>query len=466
MSTAAQLCDDEMSGSLSNNRTLVVGLGATGLAAARFLASRGEEVLVIDSRAAPPGLEALRAAQPQLQVELESLHPRWLEGVSQVVISPGLGLDIGIAAEARRRGIPLVSEIELFARNARAPVVAVTGSNGKSTVVTLVERMLAAAGLRVAAGGNLGPPAVDLLADPPEVYVLELSSFQLETTRSLRPATAAVLNVSADHLDRHGSLERYAAVKARLLRAARVPVFNQDDPIVRAMGAEYPQGIPFSARERLDRGYSAVPHRGERWLFRDARPVLPTSQLRIPGRHNEANALAALALVDGVITDLSPAAARARSLDALCEFPGLEHRCQRVAEEDGITFINDSKGTNVGATVAALRGLPGPLVLIAGGRAKGADFGVLAEAAAGRLAGAVVIGEAGEALRQALSPVTSVTGADDMPSAVENAAGLARATGFKQVTVLLSPACASFDMFSDYRARGDAFVAAVEARQG
>ena len=464
MSTAAQLCDDEMSGSLSNSRTLIVGLGATGLAAARFLASRGEDVLVIDSRANPPGLEALRAAQPQLQIELESLHPRWLEGVSQVVISPGLGLDIGIAADARRRGIPLVSEIELFARAAHAPVVAVTGSNGKSTVVTLVERMLAAAGIRAAAGGNLGPPAVDLLADPPEVYVLELSSFQLETTRSLRPAIAAVLNVSADHLDRHGSVARYAAVKARLLRAARVPVFNRDDPIVRAMGDEYPQGIPFSAREHLDRGYSAVPHRGERWLFRDARPVLPTSRLRIPGRHNEANALAALALVDGVIADLSPAA-RVRSLDALCEFPGLEHRCQWVADEGGITFINDSKGTNVGATVAALRGLRGPLVLIAGGRAKGADFAALAEAAAGRVAGAVVMGEASEALRQALSPVTSVTGAHDMPSAVEHAAGLARASGFRQVTVLLSPACASFDMFSDYRARGDAFVAAVEARQ-
>lgn len=464
MNTAAQLCDDEMSGSLPNIRTLVVGLGATGVAAARFLAARGEEVLVIDSRADPPGLEALRAAQPQLRIELESLHTRWLEGVSQVVISPGLGLDIGIAAEARRRGIPLVSEIELFARAARAPVVAVTGSNGKSTVVTLVQRMLAAAGIRAAAGGNLGPPAVDLLADPPEVYVLELSSFQLETTRSLRPGAAAVLNVSADHLDRHGSLERYAAVKARLLRAARAPVFNRDDPIVRAMGAEYAEGIPFSVRERLERGYCAVPHRGERWLFRDARPVLPTSRLRIPGRHNEANALAALALVDRVITDPGPAA-RARSLDALCGFPGLEHRCRRVAEVDGITFINDSKGTNVGAAVAALRGLPGPLVLIAGGRAKGADFDALAEAARGRLVGAVVIGEAGAALRRSLSPVTSVMGAEDMPSAVEHAAGLARASGFKQVTVLLSPACASFDMFSDYRARGDAFVAAVEARR-
>ena len=464
MSTATQMCDDEMNGSLANERTLVVGLGTSGLAAARFLASRGKDVLVIDSRANPPGLEALRAAQPELQVVLESLHPRWLDGVSQVVISPGLGLDIGIVAEARRRGIPLVSEIELFARAVRAPVVAVTGSNGKSTVVTLLERMLAAAGVRVAAGGNLGPAAVDLLSDQPEVYVLELSSFQLETTRSLRPGAAAVLNVSADHLDRHGSLERYAAVKARLLRAARVPVFNWDDPIVRAMGAEYPGGIPFSAREYLDRGYCAVPHRGERWLFRDARPVLPTSRLRIPGRHNESNALAALALADMVASDLS-ASAQAHGLAALCEFPGLEHRCQWVAEEDGVTFINDSKGTNVGATVAALRGLPGPLVLIAGGRAKGADFGTLADAAAGRVAGAVVMGEAGEALQQALSPVTSVVGADDMPSAVDRAAELARAAGFRQVTVLLSPACASFDMFSDYQARGDAFVAAVEARQ-
>ena len=464
MSTAAQFCDDEMNGSLSNNRTLVVGLGATGLAAARFLAARGEELVVIDSRANPPGLEALRAAQPDLQIELGSLHPRWLEGVSRVVISPGLGLDIGIAAEARRRGIPLVSEIELFAGAARAPVVAVTGSNGKSTVVTLVERMLAAAGLRVAAGGNLGPPAVDLLADPADIYVLELSSFQLETTRSLRPATAAVLNVSADHLDRHGSLERYAAVKARLLRAARLPVFNWDDPLVRAMGEDYPGGIPFSAREHLDRGYCAVPHRGERWLFRDARPILPTSRLRIPGRHNESNALAALALADTVANG-DNASAQARSLDAMCEFPGLAHRCQWVAEEDGITFINDSKGTNVGATVAALRGLSGPLLLIAGGRAKGADFELLAEAGQARLAGAVVLGEAAEELRSALAPVAPVAGADDMPSAVERAVELARATGFRQVTVLLSPACASFDMFSDYRARGDAFVAAVEARQ-
>lgn len=465
MRTAAQWCEDEVNGTRPNNRTLVVGLGATGLAAAKYLAGRGEEVRVIDSRTNPPGFEALRAARPHLEVILESLHPRWLDGVSQVVISPGLGLDIGIAAEARRRGIPLVGEIELFSRAAQAPVVAVTGSNGKSTVITLVERMLAAAGVRVAAGGNLGPAALDLLADPPAVYALELSSFQLETTTSLRPVAAAVLNVSADHLDRHGSFERYAAVKARLLRAARVPVFNRDDPAVRAMGAEYSAGIPFSVLEYLDRGYCAAPYRGERWLMRDGKPMLPAARLRLRGRHNEANALAALALADVAAPDLS-ASETARSLDALCEFPGLRHRCQWVGEQDGIVFINDSKGTNTGATVAALRGLPGPLVLIAGGIAKGADFSPLAEAAAGRLAGAVLIGEAGEALEAVLSPVTDVVGADDMPAAVDRAVELASAAGSDSVTVLLSPACASFDMFADYRARGDAFVAAVEGRHG
>ena len=461
MRPAVQWCEDEMNGSRPANRTLVVGLGTTGLAVARYLASRGESIRVIDSRAQPPGLKALRAAHPHLEVVTESLHPRWLEGVAQVVLSPGLGLDIGVAAEARRRGIPLVGEIELFAREARAPVVAVTGSNGKSTVVTLAARMLAATGMRVAAGGNLGPAALDLLSDRTEAYVLELSSFQLETTNSLRPAAAAVLNVSADHLDRHGTLRRYAAIKAGLLQAARVPVFNRDDPTVRTMGERYAGGIPFSVRERLDRGYCAAMHRGQRWLCRDGEPVLPAARLRIHGRHNEANALAALALTDVVSAGSSEDHSR---LDALCEFPGLKHRCQWLADDCGIVFVNDSKGTNVAATVAALHGLPGPLVLIAGGQAKGADFGPLAEAAAGRLAGAVVIGEARDALEAVLAPVTAVARADSMPSAVDRAVVLAREARSDSVTVLLSPACASFDMFADYQARGDAFIAAVEAR--
>ena len=204
-----------MKASGEDDRTLVVGLGATGLSVARFLASRGEEVVVIDSRARPPGLGSLQAEYPELPVVVESLDVRWLEGVSQVVMSPGLGLDTPIAVEAQRLGIPLVSDIELFARAVDAPVIGVTGSHGKSTVVTLLARILSAAGQRVAAGGNLGPPALELLEVEAETYLLELSSFQMETTESLEPVAAAVLNVSPDHLDRHGSFERYAALKAK-----------------------------------------------------------------------------------------------------------------------------------------------------------------------------------------------------------------------------------------------------------
>lgn len=464
MRPAEQWCEDEMKASGEDNRTLVVGLGATGLSVARFLASRGNEFLVIDSRAQPPGLEELERAQPELPIILESLDTRWLEGVSQVVLSPGLGLDTPIAAEAERSGIPIVSDIELFAQAVNAPVVGVTGSNGKSTVVTLLERMLSSTGLQVAAGGNLGPPALELLDVPADAYILELSSFQLETTESLRPIVAAVLNVSPDHLDRHGSFERYAAVKARLAQAAEAVVFNWDDAAVREMGCAHPRAIPFSVREPLGEGYSSVVHQGERWLCRDGEPVIRVAEVGLHGLHNEANALAAMGLADLVAERLAAPRREAR-LDALREFPGLPHRCQWVADEAGVLFINDSKGTNVGATVAALEGLSGPFVLIVGGRSKGADFGPLVEAARGKLVGAVVIGEAAEALHGALSSITPIQGAADMHEAVARAAGLAHATDARPVTVLLSPACASLDMFVDYRERGEQFIAAVKERQ-
>ena len=454
-----------MNASGEDNRTLVVGLGATGLSVARFLASRGDEALVIDSRVRPPGLEALRQDQPQIPIVLESLDVRWLQGVSQVVLSPGLGLDIPIIVEAQRSGIPIISDIELFARAGHAPVIGVTGSNGKSTVVTLLERLLSAAGVRVASGGNLGPPALELLDVPAETYLLELSSFQLETTESLKPIAAAVLNVSPDHLDRHGSFERYASLKAKLAHAAETFVFNWDDEAVREMARTHAQAIPFSVHESLKAGYSSAEHQGERWLCRDGAPLLPVAELRLPGLHNEANALAAMALA-GTVTGELPGPRREAQLNALREFPGLPHRCQWVAEEAGVVFINDSKGTNVGATVAALRGLAGPFVLIAGGRAKGADFGPLVAAAEGRLVGAVVIGEATAELEAAFSGITPVQAAKDMREAVGSALEIARAATVRPITVLLSPACASLDMFADYRERGDVFVASVKEHLG
>ena len=461
MRPAEKWCEEEMNASGEDNRTLVVGLGATGLSVARFLASRGDEPLVIDSRAEPPGLQALRQEQPEVSIVLESLDARWVQGVSQVVLSPGLGLDIPIVVEAQRLGIPIISDIELFARAVDAPVIGVTGSNGKSTVVTLLQQILSAAGVRVASGGNLGPPALELLEAPAENYLLELSSFQLETTESLRPVAATVLNVSPDHLDRHGSFERYASLKAKLAHAAETFVFNWDDEAVRGMGRTHAQAIPFSVDEPLETGYSSAEHQGERWLCRDGAPILRVAELTLPGLHNEANALAAMALAD-VVTGELHGPRREAELDALRAFPGLPHRCQWVGEDAGVVFINDSKGTNVGATVAALQGLSGPFVLIAGGRAKGADFGPLVAAAEGKLVGVIAIGEATAELQGALSGIAPVQAAQDMREAVGSALQIARAAKVRPITVLLSPACASLDMYTDYRERGDVFIAEVK----
>ena len=432
--------------------TLVVGLGATGVATARYLAARGVDVTVIDSRPAPPGLDELRDTHPGIRVILESQDPRWLEGVGQVVLSPGLGLDTPVAAQARQAGIPLLGDIELFARAVTEPVLAVTGSNGKSTVVTLLERMLSATGLDVAAGGNLGPPALQLLEESADIYLLEISSFQLETTETLKPQVATVLNISPDHLDRHGSLTEYAALKSKLLRAADTAVFNWDDPLVREMSREHPRAIPFSLRENPENGYGIMEHQGERWFAGQRKPLLPVAAMRLRGAHNEANALAALAFSGALERDLSP------QLEALEQFAGLPHRCQWVGEKDGVTFINDSKGTNVAATVAALEGLKGPFVLIAGGQSKGADFSSLAASAPGRLIGAVLIGEAAEKLEGALSGSCPTRVAGDLAAAVD----LAWAFATTGTTILLSPACASMDMFADYAERGEAYIAAVQ----
>jgi UDP-N-acetylmuramoylalanine--D-glutamate ligase len=431
--------------------SLVVGLGATGVATARYLTARGERVRVIDSRTAPPGLDELRAACPEIDVELGTLDARWLEDASRVLLSPGLPYDIPLAIEARKRGIAVLGDIELFALAARAPIIAVTGSNGKSTVTTLASLLLEAQGKRAPAGGNLGPPALDLLDLPADAYVLEISSFQMETTDSLAPLSATVLNVSADHLDRHGTLERYAELKEKLLHAAEAAVYNADDPLVAAMGSRHPRAVPFSVITELAHGYSVVVRSGERWLARNGEPLLRSAELGIRGVHNEANALAALALTAELTTDLAPA------LEALRAFAGLAHRCQTVAERAGVTYVDDSKGTNVGATLAALQGLAGPLVLIAGGLSKGQDLAPLAAGARGKLRAAVLIGVAAAELEGVFADVCPTARAATMDEAVARAAKLAR----RGDTVLLSPACASQDMFRDYKERGDLFARAA-----
>ena len=441
---------------------VVVGLGKTGASCLRYFAKHGVPVSATDTRRAPPGLAELGALAQSLDVRLGGFDLSLLDGASQVVMSPGVSLNEPIAVAARERGIEVLGDVELFARDVRSrgthtPVIGITGTNGKSTVTTLVAHMAKAAGRSVLAGGNLGEPALDLLEQPtPDLYVLELSSFQLETTTSLTLQAAVVLNVTADHLDRYASVADYANAKARIYAGSRTLVLNADDPWVMAMhkgrGA---QAVTFSI-EREDTDYSLLRAEGRLQLARKGVALLDVSRMKIPGLHNAANALAALALGEAVGLPM-PA-----MLDALQSFTGLAHRSAWVADIDGVRYIDDSKGTNVGATLAAVAGMPGPLVMIAGGEGKGQDFTPLAAAFRGKVRETVLIGKDAGAIAQVLKGVCATR----LAASMEEAVMLARRAAQPGDTVLLSPACASLDMFRDYNQRGDVFAAAVKALTG
>ena len=431
---------------------VIAGLGATGLSCARYLHERGWRIAVTDTRPAPPQLAALAALDARIPVRLGALDPELLEGAVFVVASPGLPVRGPFFEEAERRGLAVVGDIELFARAAAAPVVGVTGTNGKSTVTTLVAGMALRAGLKVRAGGNLGPPALDLLAAGTELYVLELSSYQLETTSSLCCRAATVLNVSADHLDRYPSLASYAAAKARIFVRCDTAVINLDDPLVVAMPRTASSTLSFSLRASVGATYALALHQGEWWLTRAGAPLLRATELRTRGAHNAANALAALALGEALALPLAAMLAELRS------FAGLPHRSQWIADRQGVAYIDDSKGTNVGATLAAVAGMPGPVVLIAGGDAKNQNFGPLATGLRGKVRHIVLIGRDAPLIARALDGVCPIERCATLPQAVQAAARAARPGD----TVLLSPACASFDMFRDYAHRGEVFAEAVQ----
>ncbi len=433
--------------------TLVVGLGKTGLACARYLVARGVPVALADSRADPPGLAEVRREFPGVPLSLGGFDARTFARYPRLVVSPGVALVEPAIAAARAAGSEVIGDIELFVRAARAPIVAITGSNGKSTVTTLVAEMLRAAGRRALAGANLGPPALDLLQQaPPDYYVLELSSFQLEALESLRARVAVVLNVSPDHQDRYPGEDEYAAAKARIYRGARHCVFNADDQATC-------RGLPgdadltsFTLAEPGPGQFGVRRLDGERWLAEGRQPLMPVADLALAGEHNLANALAALAIVSALGIDCAGLTATLRG------FAGLAHRMQPLGERAGVLWVNDSKATNVGATVAALQGAGRPVVLIAGGDGKGADFTPLRAAVSGRARAVVLIGRDAAAIAAALGDAAPVEFAAGMEEAVSRAAGLARPGDM----VLLAPACASFDMFRDYRARGEAFALAVQ----
>jgi UDP-N-acetylmuramoylalanine--D-glutamate ligase len=440
----------------AGGRSVVVGLGRTGLSCARYLQSRGLKFAVTDSRAAPPETSTLEKLAPDVDVRFGGFDEALLDGASQIVASPGVSLKEPFLMSAAVRGIPIIGDIELFVREAQAPIAAITGTNGKSTVTTLVGLMANAAGRRAIAGGNLGRPALELLDDPvPELYVLELSSFQLETTLSLRAAAAAVLNVTPDHMDRYATLEEYAAAKERIFQRADAAIVNMDDEAVRSMRYQSSHVLGFSLHADSAAAYFVDMQGDDVILMRGRERLAAMSELKISGLHNAANALASLAMCEAL--NLS----RAACLEALREFPGLPHRSQWVADVKGVRFVDDSKGTNVGATLAAVAGMPGSLVLIAGGQGKGQDFKPLAAAFRGKVRHVVLLGQDAKQIEAVLQGVSTMQFAKDMNEAVQLAANAAR----PGETVLLSPACASLDMFRDYGHRGDVFADAVKGLQ-
>ena len=433
---------------------VVVGLGASGLACVRHLSAAGHRVAATDTRAEPPHAMTVREAHPEVDLSLGELDETLLERAEEIVLSPGVDARLPALKRAAARRQPIVSEIELFARSVTAPVVAITGSNGKSTVTRMVGAMAEAAGVEAAVGGNLGQPALDLLATYPAapLFILELSSFQLEHTDSLTPVAAAVLNLSPDHLDRYDDMAAYGAAKARILKGADYAILNVNDAAVRAMAQCEQTTVWFSDQPGDARASWAIEERaGEAWLCRSGEALMAQAELPLAGRHNAINALAALALGDAAGL---PITAMVRALRG---FSGLPHRGETVAQRQGRTWINDSKATNVAAAVAAVSGMAEPVVLMAGGDAKGQSFEPLVAAMASAGRAAVVFGQDAAALAEALADVVPVAVVANLDAAVERALALSQPGD----VVLLSPGCASLDQFTDYRARGERFRALV-----
>ncbi|SQF95729.1 UDP-N-acetylmuramoyl-L-alanyl-D-glutamate synthetase [Paucimonas lemoignei] len=439
----------------SDHFRIVVGLGKSGMSLVRFLANRGVSFAVADTRENPPELATLRREYPQVDVRCGELDVEFLCHADELYVSPGLALATPALQQAAARGVKLSGDIELFARYAKAPIIAITGSNAKSTVTTLVGEMAAAAGKRVAVGGNLGTPALDLLSDDIELYVMELSSFQLETTDQLGAEVATVLNISEDHMDRYSGLPAYHLAKHRVFRGARQVVVNRQDVLTRPLIGE---GLPcwtFGLNKPDFHGFGLREEHGEKYLAFQFDNLMPVRELKIRGAHNQSNALAALALGHAVGLPMDS------MLDSLRSFGGLEHRCQWLREREGVSYYDDSKATNVGAALAAIEGLgadiAGKLVLIAGGDGKGADFSGLRAPVAAHCRAVVLIGRDAELIANALGEGVALIRVATLNEAVQRCAEIALAGD----AVLLSPACASFDMFKNYEERGRLFAQAV-----
>ncbi|KJK07950.1 UDP-N-acetylmuramoyl-L-alanine--D-glutamate ligase [Pseudomonas tussilaginis] len=439
----------------SDHFRIVVGLGKSGMSLVRFLANRGVAFAVADTREQPPELETLRRDYPLVEVRCGELDVEFLCRADELYVSPGLALATPALQQAAARGVKLSGDIELFARNAKAPIIAISGSNAKSTVTTLVGEMAAAAGKRVAVGGNLGTPALDLLSDDVELYVMELSSFQLETTDQLNAEVATVLNVSEDHMDRYSGLPAYHLAKHRIFRGARQVVVNRQDALSRPLLAEGQPLWTFGLNAPDFKAFGLREENGEKYLAFEFQNLMPVRELKIRGAHNQSNALAALALGHAVGLPMDA------MLSSLRTFAGLAHRCQWLRERNGVSWYDDSKATNVGAALAAIEGLgadiDGKLILVAGGDGKGADFSALRAPVAAHCRAVVLLGRDAELLAQALGDEVPLIRVKTLDEAVQRSAELAQPGD----AVLLSPACASLDMFKNFEERGRLFAQAV-----
>ncbi len=432
-------------------------MGKTGIASVSFLVKQGQRVIhIMDNRPNPPGLKVLKQEFPNISYTINHFDQGKLLQADEIIISPGLSRQEPVIVAAIKQGIPVISEIELFSRYVNAPVVAITGSNGKSTVTTLLGAMAKQAGWKTQVGGNLGTPAIELICTPaPDIYILELSSFQLESTYSLQTKAAVVLNISEDHQDRYDNLAGYITAKQRIFNGAENVLLNNDDAYVLKM---LPANQPYLSFGINTGNYRITKHQGQDYLSRVSEPnilpLVPVKSMRLQGQIACKNALAALAL--GEIIGLPQIA----MLETLATFSGLAHRCAWVANYQGIDFFNDSKATNVGATIAAITNLgkKGHIIIILGGEAKGADFAPLAEVAKEYCRASILIGKDASIIAKTLAGLMPLYNVETMHQAVEKATKIAK----PGEAVLLSPACASFDMFDNYEHRGQVFEKSVQ----
>lgn len=442
---------------ITDKRIVIVGLGKTGLSCVRHLYAQGKHITVMDTRNNPPGLKELNENYPGVTVILGSLDKGILCAADEIVISPGLSLNTPEIKAAIEQDVRVRGDIDLFVESVNAPLIAITGSNGKSTVTTLLGEMALKAGMNVGIGGNLGTPALDLLSKDKELYVLELSSFQLETTNLLNAESVVLLNLSEDHMDRYPNKMAYLQAKQRIFRGAKNIIVNDDEQLSSPLVNTTVKLIHYGLNSNDLEKFSVIEKDGERYLAKGFELLLSEKHLLIRGEHNISNALAALALGSSINLPMSS------MIEALKGYKGLEHRCQFVATVEGVEYVNDSKGTNPGAVVTALNSLgksiAGKVILIAGGDSKGADLEILVKPLSNFVKGLVLIGVDAEKLQKQFESVVPVYKENTMKGAVQTAKSLAE----KGDLVLLSPGCASLDMFQNFEHRGGVFMEEVRA---